>query len=80
MIATIGPTEIILICVVILILFGSAKIPEFMRNVGKGFGQFKKGIKEGNEPEQKESAESKEPAKTPEGPKEPEDKNKTKQP
>ncbi len=46
-----GGYEIILIIVVILILFGGRKIPEFARGLGKGIKEFKdatedSGIKE----------------------------------
>jgi TatA/E family protein of Tat protein translocase len=37
-----GTPEIILIIVVILVLFGSKKIPEFMQGIGKGIREFKK--------------------------------------
>ncbi len=35
-----GATEIILIIVVVLILFGGKKIPELMRGVGQGMREF----------------------------------------
>jgi sec-independent protein translocase protein TatA len=35
-----GFQEILLIAVVILVLFGSRKIPEFMRGLGKGIREF----------------------------------------
>jgi sec-independent protein translocase protein TatA len=37
-----GAPEIILIAVVILILFGARKIPEFMQGLGKGVREFRK--------------------------------------
>ncbi|MCI0473851.1 MAG: twin-arginine translocase TatA/TatE family subunit [Ignavibacteria bacterium] len=37
-----GTPEIILIVVVILVLFGAKKIPEFMQGIGKGVKEFKK--------------------------------------
>jgi len=37
-----GATEIILIALVILVLFGAKKIPEFMQGLGKGIREFKK--------------------------------------
>ncbi len=43
------PIHLIILLVVILLLFGGTKIPELMRGVGKGMGEFKKGIKEGHE-------------------------------
>lgn len=36
----IGFSEILLIAVVVLVLFGSKKIPEFMRGLGKGLREF----------------------------------------
>ncbi len=41
----IGPWKIVIIVLVIVLLFGSAKIPELMRNLGKGIGEFKKSTK-----------------------------------
>lgn len=39
-----GMPEIIIIAIVVLILFGGKKLPEFMRGVGKGVHDFKKGL------------------------------------
>ncbi|MDK2837162.1 MAG: sec-independent protein translocase protein TatA [Bacteroidota bacterium] len=36
--------EIPIIVLVILILFGGKKIPEFMKGLGKGINSFKKGL------------------------------------
>jgi sec-independent protein translocase protein TatA len=36
-----GPTEIILIVLVVVLLFGGKKIPELMRGLGKGIKEFK---------------------------------------
>lgn len=41
-----GIWEIILIVVLILILFGSAKIPAMMKNIASGIKTFKKEVKE----------------------------------
>ncbi len=41
----IGPWQIVIIVLVFVLLFGSAKIPELMRNLGKGIGEFKKSTK-----------------------------------
>ena len=40
----IGPREVLLIVVIVLLLFGAKRIPELMRSVGGGFREFKKGI------------------------------------
>jgi len=41
-----GPTEIILIVLVVVILFGGRKIPELMKGVGQGMKEFKKATKD----------------------------------
>ena len=51
----IGPWEIVLICLVVVLLFGGKKIPELMKGVGKGVKSFKEGMNE----VQKESNETK---------------------
>ena len=43
MLAAIGPMEITLIVVVLLLLFGGKKIPELMRGLGRGMKEFKEG-------------------------------------
>ncbi|MDI6888104.1 MAG: twin-arginine translocase TatA/TatE family subunit [Methanocellales archaeon] len=42
----IGPTETLLIFVIILLLFGTDKLPEMARAMGKAMGEFKKAQKE----------------------------------
>ena len=39
----IGPQEIILVFIIIILLFGANKIPELARSLGKATGEFKKG-------------------------------------
>jgi TatA/E family protein of Tat protein translocase len=46
-----GTTEIIVIAVVALILFGPKKIPEFAKQCGRAVNMFKKGLKDGLEDE-----------------------------
>jgi len=41
-----GGTELIVIAVAVLILFGSKKIPEFARGLGQGIKEFKKATRE----------------------------------
>lgn len=50
-ICMIGTTEIILICAVILLIFGGKKLPELMKGVGKGVRSFKEGVSEPTEEE-----------------------------
>jgi sec-independent protein translocase protein TatA len=39
-----GASEIIIIALIILLLFGGKKIPELMKGIGKGVSNFKKGL------------------------------------
>ena len=41
-----GMPEILLIALVVLLLFGGAKIPELMRGIGTGVSEFKKGVRD----------------------------------
>ncbi|PCH97831.1 MAG: twin-arginine translocase TatA/TatE family subunit [Bacteroidetes bacterium] len=36
-----GPTEIFIILLIVVLLFGAKKIPELMKGVGKGIKEFK---------------------------------------
>ena len=40
-----GPTELVLILFVILIVFGAGKLPSVFRSLGDGIGEFKKAVK-----------------------------------
>jgi len=42
----VGPTELILIFIVILLLFGAKRIPEIAQGLGKGISEFKKAARE----------------------------------
>ena len=41
-----GPTELMLIFFIIVLLFGATKLPELARSMGKSMGEFKKAQKE----------------------------------
>jgi sec-independent protein translocase protein TatA len=51
----IGLTEIILILLVVVLLFGGRKIPELMKGIGQGMKEFKKASKVDGETESKET-------------------------
>lgn len=57
-----GLTEIILILLVVVLLFGGRKIPELMKGLGQGLKDFKKASKVEDEPS-KEKTDLKEEAK-----------------
>lgn len=46
-----GWPEIIVILVVVLLLFGSAKLPELARSIGKSAKELRKGMREDDEDE-----------------------------
>jgi sec-independent protein translocase protein TatA len=43
-----GLPELIVIAVLVVLLFGAAKIPELGKGIGEGISNFKKGLKEGS--------------------------------
>ena len=55
---------ILLIILIAIILFGSAKIPQVARSLGRSVSEFKKGVREG-EDEEKKAVEQKEADKKP---------------
>ena len=50
----IGPGQIAVIAVLILLMFGGKKIPELMKGLGTGIKEFKKGVKEESKEIEKE--------------------------
>ncbi|MEZ8016632.1 MAG: twin-arginine translocase TatA/TatE family subunit [Ascidiaceihabitans sp.] len=69
---SLGPWQVLLIAVVVLVLFGRGKISSLMGEVGKGITSFKKGISEGTKEMEDEAADVAETIKdvTPEADKE----------
>lgn len=45
MLGVIGGSEIIVIALIVLVLFGGKKIPELMKGLGKGMKEYKKAVK-----------------------------------
>jgi sec-independent protein translocase protein TatA len=45
----IGPWQILIIAIVVLVLFGRGKISNLMGEVGKGITAFKKGVNDGKQ-------------------------------
>jgi sec-independent protein translocase protein TatA len=44
-----GPTELIIILVIVLVLFGSTRLPKLARSLGEASKEFKKGVNERDE-------------------------------
>ncbi len=47
MLNNIGPTGLLLVAIVVLVLFGRGKVSGLMGEVGKGITSFKKGLNDG---------------------------------
>lgn len=45
MLKNIGTTELIIIAVIVLVLFGGKKLPELGRGIGEAIKEFKRAIK-----------------------------------
>jgi sec-independent protein translocase protein TatA len=54
-----GFPELILIGLVVLVLFGSKKIPEIARGLGKGMNEFRKAMKDVQEKVERAASEEK---------------------
>jgi sec-independent protein translocase protein TatA len=62
----IGMMELLIIVLVVVLLFGSTKIPQLMRGFGSGINEFKKGLKEGEKEAVDEAKAAKDSAAKPE--------------
>ena len=45
------PSELLIILVLVLVLFGGAKLPELARNLGRAQHELRRGLREGAEPD-----------------------------
>ncbi|MBM4143511.1 MAG: twin-arginine translocase TatA/TatE family subunit [Lentisphaerae bacterium] len=64
-----GPTEILLILLVVLLLFGAKRLPDLARALGRSLNEFRKGREEGagKRPDEKTGAAAKKPEDKSEG-------------
>lgn len=58
MIGGLGMQELIIVLVILLLLFGSTRLPQLAKGMGKSIREFKKGVAEGEEDTARELAES----------------------
>jgi sec-independent protein translocase protein TatA len=42
-----GPTELIIVLLIVLLIFGGTKLPKLARSMGQAQKEFKKGLTEG---------------------------------
>lgn len=59
MFRNLGVTELLIILVIIVLIFGAAKLPQLGRGIGEGIREFKKSAKEaGGDDDKKEEKKS----------------------
>ena len=57
MLGGLGPTELIIVLVIILVVFGAGKLPDIASGLGKGLRDFKNVMQEPEEPDTREPRE-----------------------
>jgi sec-independent protein translocase protein TatA len=55
---SLGPWQVLLIAIVVLVLFGRGKIASLMGEVGKGITSFKRGVEEGKQEIEEQAADA----------------------
>lgn len=64
MFGSVGPTELIIALVIILLLFGAKRVPELAKGLGTGVREFRKGTRGEDEVQEKQSEKKKDEALT----------------
>jgi sec-independent protein translocase protein TatA len=59
LIGPVGPTELLLIVLIIVIIFGARKLPELGKSLGEGIKNFRKSIGGSKDKEEDSSSEKK---------------------
>ncbi|MEO6874748.1 MAG: twin-arginine translocase TatA/TatE family subunit [Opitutaceae bacterium] len=60
----IGGTELLVVLLIVLLLFGGTKLPSLARGLGQSIKEFKKASKDDSEDDKSDSTKKVEPAKT----------------
>ena len=55
MLRNVGGWEIVIVLVIVLVLFGAAKLPALARSIGASAKEFRKGLDEGMENDEKDA-------------------------
>jgi sec-independent protein translocase protein TatA len=50
MFGSLGPSELIIILLIVLVIFGASRLPRLGRGLGEGIRNFKEGLKSDEEP------------------------------
>jgi len=54
-----GPTELIIVLLIVLLIFGGTKLPKLARSMGQAQKEFKKGLTEGSKDDDESSSDAK---------------------
>ena len=59
-----GPTELLIVLGIVLVIFGGSKLPQLARSVGKAKTEFQRGVRDGEDadPAEKDDATTKDGA------------------
>ena len=49
---SLGVPELMIIFLIIIVLFGASRLPQIGKGIGEGIKNFKKGMRDGDEPDQ----------------------------
>jgi sec-independent protein translocase protein TatA len=64
MLGSIGPTELILILLIVIIIFGARKLPDLGKSIGEGIKNFKKSMSTKDTKDEQEGPKNPEPPKS----------------
>jgi sec-independent protein translocase protein TatA len=53
---SIGAPELIIVLIIVLLIFGSTKLPKLARSMGEASKEFKKGLEDGDRGEEEKPA------------------------
>ena len=54
-----GVTELVIILVIVIVLFGASRLPQIGRGLGEGIANFKRSVKTGKDSDEESKSESK---------------------
>lgn len=57
-----GPTELLIVLGIVLVIFGGSKLPQLARSVGKAKTEFQRGVRDGEDEDAATSDSSKDAA------------------
>jgi sec-independent protein translocase protein TatA len=58
---SIGPTELLLILLIVIIIFGARKLPDLGKSLGEGIKNFKKSVNAGKEEDKDDASKKSDP-------------------